>query len=644
MIKTYSLKTHGASLALLQKLDSVRIGTNGDPTLKLLEMEDIARSLRSSHSQWQHLTESYVIGKFVNALPREYDIQKQMLKEREDGFSREAVVSSVQKRFDSFAYKQLRRSKSKSGEDQAFAVTGGGENHPGRGGSRHDNRNPGGSQGGRGNGGSGGRGSSGGGASSSSSSAATAKPGGRTCWVCKSDQHYVRDCPKQICQGCGERGHYITKCGQMENAVMAVDILGRTSKDDDSDVEAYTTLEIKTGECLVSMLEEGGVSQLGDDLWLLDTGATGHFTYDPRLLENYAGCSRGLRCAGGSTFPIVGTGTLRLSPRSGEGVVCVTLMNVAHVPGLSHHLLSLRRIGDAGNKYIGTREGIRIVVTKSGDELFTPSCGQLNGLFGYHTDRSSGENVHALIAPGARPTPSAADINEFHCSHGHMHEDLLRKTAKKIEVKLRGQLVPCQGCSEAKGIRKPVKPFTYTRATKSAERCFVDLSRTKSVKSMGGKEYRMIVRDDYSRFTRVFFLRAKDETTTYFSKYLAKIAPRKVEAVRSDGGGEFSKGAFGALCTTEKIRQELTTVDSPQYNGVAERQIGIIEAAGLATRIQAAAKYPNEVFPRGESCGSSKLIGLVTHQIARQPQLTPDLNPPMRCGLVHPHLTARSPS
>ena len=146
-----------------QKLESVGIGTNDDPTLKLLEMEDIARSLRSSHSQWQHLTESYVIGKFVNALPREYDIQKQMLEERENGFSREAVVSSVQKCFDSFAYKQLRRSKSKSGEDQAFAVTGGGKNHPGRGGSRHGNRKPGGPQGGRGNGGLGGRGSLGGG-------------------------------------------------------------------------------------------------------------------------------------------------------------------------------------------------------------------------------------------------------------------------------------------------------------------------------------------------------------------------------------------------------------------------------------------------------------------------------------------------
>ena len=152
-----------------------------------------------------------------------------------------------------------------------------------------------------------------------------------------------------------------------------------------------------------------------------------------------------------------------------------------------------------------------------------------------------------MIASGARSTPPTADdINEFHCSHGHMHEDLLRKTAKQIGVKLQGQLGLCQGCSEVEGLRKAVKSFTYTRAAKPAERCFVDLSRPKSVKSTGEKEYMMIVRYDVSRFTRVFFLRTKDETAMYFSKHLAEIAPCKVDVVRSDGGGEFSKGAFGA--------------------------------------------------------------------------------------------------
>ena len=236
------------------------------------------------------------------------------------------------------------------------------------------------------------------------------------------------------------------------------------------------------------MMQEGELRHMGDDMWLLDTGATGPLlTYDPRSLDNYAECSIVLRCAGCNIFPIVGTGILRLSLRSEEGVVCVTFINVAHVPGLSHHRLSLRRIADAGNRYIGTREGIQIVFAKSGDELFAPSYGQLNGLFRYRTDRSSEEKAHAVIAPGARPISStAAGINDFHCSQGHMHEDLLLKTAKQIGVKFQGQLAPCQACSKAKGTRKTAKPFTYTRADKPAERCFVDPAGPKSVKSPGG--------------------------------------------------------------------------------------------------------------------------------------------------------------
>ena len=291
----------------------------------------------------------------------------------------------------------------------------------------------------------------------------------------------------------------------------------------------------------------------------------------------------------------------------------MTLIDVAHVPGLSHHLLSLRRIADGGNKHIGTREGIRIFFEASGDELFAPLHGQLSCIFGYRNDTHSEEETHAVITPEAKPTPStAADINDFRYSHDHMHEDLLRKTAKQIGVKLQGQLVPCQRCSEVEGIRKPVHLVIHTRTVKPAERCFVDLGRPKSVQSPETKEYMMIARDDFSRFTRVVFLRTKHVTAMYFPKYLAEIAPRKVKVIRSDGGVEFSEGALG-LCTTEKIRQEFTTDDSLQYNCIPERQIAIIETAGLAQRIQAAAKFPNEFFRAERVYGPSKLIGLVTH-------------------------------
>ena len=103
---------------------------------------------------------------------------------------------------------------------------------------------------------------------------------------------------------------------------MTVDMPGRTSTDDDSPVcsevelEAYITLKIKTGEYLVSIMEEEEIRHIGDDMWLLGTGATGPFTYDPPSLENCAEWCRVLHCVGGNIFPIVGTGTLRVSLRS----------------------------------------------------------------------------------------------------------------------------------------------------------------------------------------------------------------------------------------------------------------------------------------------------------------------------------------
>ena len=56
---------------------------------------------------------------------------------------------------------------------------------------------------------------------------------------------------------------------------------------------------------------------------------------------------------------------------------------------------------------------------------------------------------------------------------------------------------------------------------------------------------------------------------------------------RSDNGGEFFRGEFESLCNELLIKQEFTPANSPQYNGVAERGLGIIETAAMAARIQA---------------------------------------------------------
>ena len=76
------------------------------------------------------------------------------------------------------------------------------------------------------------------------------------------------------------------------------------------------------------------------------------------------------------------------------------------------------------------------------------------------------------------------------------------------------------------------------------------------------------------------------------------------------GAARFRKVLMVPLHNSEN-QARITTADPPQYNGVAERQIAIIEAAGLAARIPAAGKYPNEVFSaRREFVGRASSLSL----------------------------------
>ena len=104
------------------------------------------------------------------------------------------------------------------------------------------------------------------------------------------------------------------------------------------------------------------------------------------------------------------------------------------------------------------------------------------------------------------------------------------------------------------------------------------------------------MRDDCTRFTRLYFLRHKSDAASAFESFLAEVraggAPSAVMAVRYNGR-EFFGRAFGELCRTRGIKQEFTPADSPKYNGVAERALGLINDAAVAPRIQATELYPS---------------------------------------------------
>ena len=98
------------------------------------------------------------------------------------------------------------------------------------------------------------------------------------------------------------------------------------------------------------------------------------------------------------------------------------------------------------------------------------------------------EATCATIAPVVKPRNinTEVDINEFHCSFGHVHKELLLETGKQRGVTLTGELQECEGCSMTKERRKPIATTTKSLADIRDVRLFFDVCGPKSVRSMGG--------------------------------------------------------------------------------------------------------------------------------------------------------------
>ena len=167
---------------------------------------------------------------------------------------------------------------------------------------------------------------------------------------------------------------------------------------------------------------------------------------------NCRGCNLKLRIADCSTRTIEGYGDINFVIRSGNGLVRVTLTNVAQVPDLRYHLCSLPTLVKNGHTFEGRPAGI-VVKLKSERSIVFPLTGNLYSLYGYRVDCSTREDAFAVYAPGKSPNKPVVNINDCHCATGHSHEALFRKTAKQQGIVLKGKLLECKGCSMAKGFR-----------------------------------------------------------------------------------------------------------------------------------------------------------------------------------------------
>ena len=218
------------------------------------------------------------------------------------------------------------------------------------------------------------------------------------------------------------------------------------------------------------------------------------------------------------------------------------------------------------------------MMLKSGKKLLVPNIRNMYLTYVYRPE-SDVEQACAVIAPGLLPT-TGVDINHYHHTTAHTYPCLLRATAEQQGVNLdpKTKLLPCVGCSVAKGLSAHLNKTTECRSDKTKGRIFVDESGEKPVACKGGKKHSIIFRDDATRMSWIYFMREKSESPDALDQFLAdtrEYEPPKT--ICTDDAPRLKAGKFDEICSKLHIKREFTSANTPQLNGVAERGLTLIE-------------------------------------------------------------------
>ncbi|GJZ80111.1 putative ribonuclease H-like domain-containing protein [Tanacetum coccineum] len=133
----------------------------------------------------------------------------------------------------------------------------------------------------------------------------------------------------------------------------------------------------------------------------------------------------------------------------------------------------------------------------------------------------------------------------------------------------------------------------------------MDLFGPTFVSSLMNKKYCLVFTDDYSRFTWVFFLATKDETSGILKSFIAEIenlVDKNVKINICDNGTEFKNRVMSEFCEKKGIKKEFSVARTPQQNGVAERRNKTLIEATRTMFADSKGRTPTLSFRRPFGC------------------------------------------
>nr|GEZ56600.1 hypothetical protein [Tanacetum cinerariifolium] len=141
----------------------------------------------------------------------------------------------------------------------------------------------------------------------------------------------------------------------------------------------------------------------------------------------------------------------------------------------------------------------------------------------------------------------------------------------------------CPSCEQGKSKRASHPPKPVPNSRQRLHHLHMDLCGPMRIARINGKRYVLVVVDDYSRYTWVHFLRSKDEALEVIKTFLKKITvllQSPVIIIRTDNDTEFKNQVLKEYFDSVGIYHQMSSVRTPQQNGVVERRNRtLVEAA-----------------------------------------------------------------
>ncbi|KAG8488945.1 hypothetical protein CXB51_017000 [Gossypium anomalum] len=394
----------------------------------------------------------------------------------------------------------------------------------------------------------------------------TAKKKFSACAHCKKTTHLEKYCwyrPDIQCSSCKQLGHIEKVCKNKPKAQLQHQNQAQAAED----VEALEE-HVFAASCFAS-------SSKVSKNWLIDSGCTHHMASDKSMFRELdTSFVSKVRISNGELLEAKGNGKAVICTQSGNK----TISEVLYVPDIDQNLLSVGQLLEKGYSIIFERKTY-MINDSFGQELVTVAM----------YDRSFILNVNQLQAKAH--TALADESCLWHKRMGHvnykslslLHKMSLVEDMSRIELKND----VCEVCQLDKQTKLPFPVNKAWRAQQRLQLVYTDICGPMKTTSLNGSRYFALFIDDCTRFCWVSFLKQKSDVVGFFCKFkaLAKNqASCKLKCIRSDNGTEYVSQRFQNICDEAGIQHQLTTIYTPQQNGVCERKNrAVLDMARLPT-------------------------------------------------------------